>query len=354
MKHFFLKLTIFIFICSLPNLGMANVFKIKNVVNGTAVPDSVINQTVQDIEDQINEKFPNADSRQEYLNGMNDSFNLATASTAGTHGQSFDYFLIGFNLGVAAAPNGESITDIASGNADYENLRGVGAQAAITAGLNFGNVFGISSLERLRVYANFMSYGMDFDEYEFKTSTFGLYAQYRLMESRSLAIVKWTGLDVGVGLQKSNMEFEFNQKLNEDFAENVGDGALNGNYGGDAKISADVSTFTMPIEVSTGVRLLYLLKFVGGMGMDLNLGNLTGKGNLENSSFSANYTGTGGGTVTGDAILDVDGESDSAVQNFRGFLGLHLEYGIGSIFVQMQKSFSNDTLGINTGLNFFW
>ncbi len=144
--------------------------------------------------------------------------------------------------------------------------------------------------------------GLQFDSY-----SLGVMANYQLLESRSLPLgfIRWRGLSVGSGLlyQENNAEYtlELGEIGGDDGAEanqvvTYGDVGLtqpqlNAAYGAGAPSVSDTfalfsvtptltasiesSSVTIPLEVSTGLRLLWLFDVNVGAGIDVNFGSST-------------------------------------------------------------------------------
>ena len=105
--------------------------------------------------------------------------------------------------------------------------------------------------------------------------TAGAHAQYKLMAATEPATVRWTGLDVTSGLEISRWDIDEVQPITINFKLRgttpdqlkVIDMASNGT------LAVSARTYTVPIELTTGVRLWRVLAVYGGGGLDLTLGS---------------------------------------------------------------------------------
>jgi len=286
-----------------------------------------------------------------YAGGVANSNAMASAGTGVVYGSSFKYGLIGggFGLGVDLGA-GNSLSDIISGNIDTDALAGFAAQGSAILGFNPGAVtkatwFGLIDPTRLRLYLSFMSMDRSFDTASVSFSNFGIVGQYRLIPEKSLGlnVVKWGGVDVTSGLKYSKMKIGFSQDVNQ----TTGAGATQVTLDAPLTFYADSSNFSIPIEASTSVRLLYVLNFVGGLGADINFGS-TGLGvNLDGDI-------SGGSGAEGTVVGNIGADASPKIMNLRGFVGAQFEFAIGSIYANIQKSLTAGVWGANLGVNFFY
>lgn len=342
-----------------PFFASAGLFNLTCVTeNGgacTALGESVVAQ----IADEVNKNLPSAENKDEYFKGMSTANSMAAAGVTTSYGTVFKKFLVGITASGGAHLGSKSMTDFGDIGKDPEELRGFGVQAAIVAGFNLGNVFGMESgglidPTKLNLYASGFALNKKFGDANTDYMGFGVGAQYRLFNDTNWLgrSIKWTGLDLGVGILYSKLDVDATVSLNKTYTTTVGGTTYNGVVTSSALLNAKVSTLTMPIEVSSGIRFLYFLKLVGGMGVDVNLGNTEGSGSLTDTS-SVTVSG-GGNTIIGAPSLDVNGDEAGDILNLRVFAGPHIEFGVGSVFVNVHKSLLENAVAVNTGLNFFW
>lgn len=96
-------------------------------------------------------------------------------------------------------------------------------------------------------------------------STFGIRANYQLIDPFSIPILfRWNGINVGTGFIYNS----FNIKAKTDLSETIG--LAPGTLG--AKFSIINNSYTIPLEVSTGVRLISAVNVSVGAGVDLQFG----------------------------------------------------------------------------------
>lgn len=312
------------------------------------------------IEAEVNKNLPSADTEKEYFQGMSTANAMSAAGVTTSYGTVFNKFLVGVTASGGAHLGSKSFTDFSDLGKNPEQLRGFGAQAALVAGINVGGLFGFEEgfidPNKLRLYLSGFALDKKFGDVNAKYFGAGISAQYRLMDEKSLGAnaVKWTGLDLGAGLLYSTLEMDATLNLNKSYTSEVSGQTVVATLSNtSALLSADVSTFSIPLEVSTGLRLFYFFKLIAGAGVDLNFGKTKGSGSLApGAAMTATVNGAPG--VSGTPEFTLDGSEGPDFANLRVFAGPHFEFGVGSVFVNVHKSLLENAVAVNTGLNFFW
>jgi len=311
------------------------------------------------IAEEVNKNLPSAGSQSEYFKGMSTANSMSAAGVTTSYATSFDKFLVGLTASGGVHLGSKSMSDISDFSDNPEQFRGFGMQAAVIFGFNLGNVFkmdkeGWIDPTKLNLYASGFALNKKFGDVDTDYMGFGVGGQYQLMDEVSWAgkSVKWTGVEVGAGILYSKLDVDGVVSLNRTYSTTAAGTTYTGTMTSNALLNAKVSTLTMPLEISTGMRFLYFLKLVGGMGVDINLGKSEGSGRLsDNSTVTVNG---GGESVDGDPNLSLNGSEAGDLLNLRVFAGPHIEFGVGSIFVTVHRSLLENALAVNSGVNFFW
>ncbi|MCB1147761.1 MAG: hypothetical protein KDK38_13255, partial [Leptospiraceae bacterium] len=164
--------------------------------------------------------------------------------------------------------------------------------------------------------------------------------------------------DVTTGLNYSKMKVQVKAPINQTITQtNVGGSGQNltGTFKGDAVLGPEVGITSIPIEVSSAVTALYLLKLYAGLGADITVGSADMVANLQNQSLTGKIgTGANAETVTGDVKLDLGGSSGPDFFAMRAFLGMHLDFKVLNIFVQANHSFTTGAYGVTTGARVYF
>lgn len=330
----------------------AQVFKITKGTKPAALTEAQWDSLIAELQSTVNEKFPSVETGQ-YTKGMANATAMASTGSTSVYGSSFKYGLVGGSVALGAdLGEGNSISDIMSNFSESaKKFAGVGVQSAVVLGLSPGAFtsaqWGIIDPARLRLYVNFLSMSQDLDDADISFSSFGLTGQYRIVQERSLglSLVKWNGVDVSSGLRIAKNKFSFTQQL-PSFSETQGPVSATV-AAAPATIGADVGVYSIPVEASTSLRLLYVLNFFGGIGGDFNFGS-----SKAIADYNTNIAVSGGGTATG--ALALGGNTSPTAWNLRAFGGLGLEFGVGTLNVGIGKSLTASAWGVNVGANFFY
>ncbi len=332
MKNYLLLFLIFF-----SHLSYAGLFKIINRSGGSDL-------LFDTLETEINKSLPNAD-QSSYLKGMANSAVMSGKGIGLDYATDISLVNVGYSMGLGADLGGEGVFDIIDGSVKGNNFRGIGISPSLVIGVNLGILpikkIGFLDLTRVNLYTNFMSAtAPSINGLQGEVSSFGFHLQYKLIPSVELALVRWTGVDLNFGYEYAKLKLSFQQSLSQNV--DLGGGAT-ASVSGTAQFGADVQTHSIPIEVSTGVRLLYAMTLYGGLGVDLNFGS-----SKSIASVSAPITTTvPAGTATG--VLDLGSDSSPDSFNMRNFIGAQFNITVARFFIQLNNSFTNDSLGILLG-----
>mgnify|MGYP000188587555 CR=1 FL=1 len=247
-----------------------------------------------------------------------------------------------------------------------EEADGFGVGGAVTAGLNLDilpiDKVGPIELSKLDLFFTFMSYDVDQDQgdsnVEGSISAFGAFARYPLVESKSILggyLVEWGGVHLHTGFMQSKMKVEMTQSFeDQDFEDDSNDPIIL--YGqftdGSANFTIDSSITTIPVELSTYLRLGYVFTLYGGVGFDYQMGSTDvdfgADGDLEG--------GTSEGSSDWRADVDVsdDNNGKPTATNTRSFVGLQFNVPFVRLYAQLNKGLGSDLVGTNLGLKIIY
>jgi hypothetical protein len=295
------------------------------------------------------------------VDGFADTFANATGyATAGLsdYSDNFELFLVSLNAGVgisAASGSGGGLDQLG------ETGMGVALMPSITVGLNMDmlpvdKLWGID-LKKMDVLFSFMSYDLNQDtsdvSFNGEITTFGTMFRYRMFEEVSIVpgkLVHWGGLHLHAGFRYSKFKAGVSMPLADQTTVDGGTSATYNFTNGQADFVLDNTVYTIPLEVSTYIRLAWATTFFGGLGYDLNFGDsklaLSGGGNIT-------ADGGGGNTLTGTVssnALDGEGVPEN---NLRAFFGFQLNLPFVRLMnIKVNKSLTGDSenFGIQASL----
>ncbi len=219
------------------------------------------------------------------------------------------------------------------------------------AAVNFAAMIGVNlaewGLHRWTLFASGFyqngSTGASTDTLDGSITSAGAHAQYRLIEPESTGgtatVVRWLGLDITSGLEYTRWKLS-GRNFSRSFA-------LDGNQATLAATgSFDLGTnaVTVPIEVTTGLRLALIASVFIGVGIDLTAGktNLTGK-------LSGDVTNTQGKIAT--VAIDATGDRTGSPAAARLLAGVQLNLWKLKVFVQGNVS-ATPAASVAFGLRF--
>jgi hypothetical protein len=338
-------------------LSNAGLFKI-NVISTNGITADQANAVTSLIADEVNKKLPSADTQEDYFKGMSNANTISAAGMTTSYAPVFKNILVGVSVSAGADLGSKNFTDFKNISKNPEQFRGFGGQAAILLGLSASNFVNSSWIKDhpLNFYLSGFSIQKNLDKVDAKYMGAGLGVQYKLINEKNWGArsLKWTGIELGSGIMYSKLDIAASIPLNDNFSvDNSGTSLDVSITDASALLNANVKTFSIPLELSTGLRIAYLLKIVGGVGADISFGKTLGTGSLSSGNkITAVNAGNGITDATGE--LDLNGSQSPDIINPRFFFGPHIEFGFGSVFANLQKSLSKNVVAVNGGLNLFW
>jgi hypothetical protein len=211
--------------------------------------------------------------------------------------------------------------------------------------------------------------GLSFDE-----MSLGLTANYQLVPRKKLAggLVVWRGLNLGTGFIYQNTNIGYKLKLDSIESEAIDINNLNVPGGGsvpglsgsvglkiDPSISLDmdITTFTIPLEATTSVRLLWLLNFSLGVGADFGFGKSDMKMGVI-GDITPVFKGVADGLITqnssGNISASEGGDMAPGLFNPKVMGGLGLSLGPVIIDVPVAWYFMDNGYSVGVTLGFAW
>jgi hypothetical protein len=218
---------------------------------------------------------------------------------------------------------------------------GVSTNATIMAGLNL-DFFGLGPVT---LFGNYFSRSGNLEEFAADLSNWGVHAQLKLWapESENLlyALFRWGGVDLTTGLEHARLKLTLARDWVRDIP--VGQAAGSAPMGASSAVvgvastgrfAIDMRTFSVPIEVTTNFRVLYLLSLYAGFGFDWQLG---GGSNLA-LDLDGTMVGRSGQTMPvdlGTATVDASESVDPSPGRLRWLLGLQVNVLVVKVFAQL-------------------
>jgi hypothetical protein len=361
----FLKLLLSCLAFSLSASLYAQIVTIDVTDYGTIVDPTLIafiDTQIQTAENTINADLPSG-TPDRLMQGMANSSVMAGKGIGTDYASNMSVFLIGGGIGIGADLEKPPGTD--------SPVSGIGVAPGIIVGLNLGFMDSTTFLgmrtDKLNLYFNFMSY--DFKKetgdpgketvIDISMLAFGTHLRYDWISGNGSKIFGWGGIKFTLGFESNKTKFDIKSTLNEEVNETASTGeVIHGTITGSPESSILATTTSIPLAISTDIQFLYFISLYTGLGVDYNMGQAKGKGVLNgNDSTLACDTGgicAGGGATT--ITVKPSANLDSTVKvdpfSYRAFAGFQFNLPWTRIFVQVDKSLSNDLVGATAGLRF--
>jgi len=317
----------------------------------TGTGDVLFNQATelafQRLLDNFNDQLSefNFGSPKKFLEGMANSSVYAShgATTRGYGGYKLFSATVGLTVGLQLPKSLDTITDDINKFSDALKDEGdlkLGFSPNLfnaNIGLNMGMLkilpehLGLLKRDNLYVGLRIGYFKLPdglFDDIAYKSFTFGVTANYQIIPTISLAgLVKWRGVNVGTGFIYNN--------ATANFIVPIGDREIEERITSDTYLvldpklsfNVDVSTFTIPLEAVTAIKLL-IFNIPFGLGADLAFGKTSvGFGLSSDVSYKGLDSSTFKQTKKGELSVGGGVSNSPSFFNFKIMTGLGINAG---------------------------
>lgn len=192
------------------------------------------------------------------------------------------------------------------------------------------------------------------DTSSFSSTSIGLGLNYQVLQSRQLplGIIRWRGLSAGTGILYQQNTTRLSINTGDDFKQPVGDPEI-GNLIIGSVLSAEIAsrTVTIPLELTTGFRLLWGLEVNAGAGVDLAFGR--SEVSLGSNS-TVNFVSDTGGiiqTAPGSANIGIGTTSSPDFLRPRITGGFGINLGPAKLDFPLMYYFDDEATGFVGGVN---
>ena len=287
-----------------------------------------------------------------------------SASFAGYEGYDIFAFMWGLSAGAVMPSDGSVDSDKIKDEKDVD--LGAGISSAFNLGINLTNL-GLDLLpNRLYMSIKFFTFSIDGNkgqenEWSYKTTTFGIGLNYQLVDRGGdrFRAFKWTGLSVGTGFIYNKNKIVFHTKLDEENYKYDDGGDRYLTFEPNTQFGLDVSTYTIPIELSTSVRLLWLFNFTLGAGVDMNFGTSKIVAKADSPIYIYNGTPGSGTPLVGstNGMVHIDGTTSERPDLLNPKVMFGFGLCLGPIPIDARITYypgSNIGLAANIGTGIVW
>lgn len=332
--------------------------------SGSDCSNSLVQDLITQYETDVNNDLPDADAST-YLKGMANSTIAAGKAVGSDYANDIDMFIVQTGVGVGADLGDNGFGDVVGGDVDGNQLRGFGVQPLVLmAGINMGffnwggyfeDKWGID-LDKLKLFVH-MSTVREFDtdtddvSIDAESSNFGVHFRYKYIDPVSIVpgrMLYWTGVDFTSGIERSYLKLQASRTETQTFTSG---GATLTAQNALINVGAEVTTWSIPFELSTGIQWLYAMTSYMGAGADLNFGTAEAK-----TTLNAPITVSGGGvtdaSLTG--VIDLGQEDSPTTITPRIFFGQQIGIPLVKLNVHLDYLLANSTWGLNASVKLTW
>jgi hypothetical protein len=327
---------------------------------------STLDALFDQLASSINENLPNIDVSN-YLQGIANSMTLASSGLGSDHSTPYKVGMLGVNLATGIDLGERTYKDLAQQGLNLrESSAGIAAQASIVVGMTLESLhykpWGLTNLKNTRAYLNFFAYETQVDNVNVEFRSMGAMVQYNWVRPKRVGrgVLRWGGIDLATGLKYNSFKAETRISQTQSQTQSLSPaGSLTTAFDGTLALGANSYNFSIPIEMSSSVRLLWIWSVFAGLGADINLGQTS---SITCITGPIKVTGTLGAGPGAQAITDVDadafldlGQTASPVPvNARIFLGTGIEIIGINVLLQVTQAVSGSLAGVSLGARAFW
>lgn len=305
------------------------------------------------LQSALNEAYQVANGSQ-YVRNFGDSFAFTTKGLGVDYASNPQLFVVGIAGNVSL-----NVQDgfVPQNTKTAPPINAVGLNATLMGGLNFG-FLGFSPLT---IYGNYYQCSATINDHHADLKNWGVHAQVKVFNPGGLlgrgSPLRWGGVDVTTGLDYSQMVLRLTSgTINSTVplgTSQVPDLSVIASSMG--TFNLDLRTYSIPLEVTTNLRLLYILSLYGGLGLDLQVGGgndmvLALNGTLTGRAPSQGITAQPLGTVSM-AATDHQGPS---VGHLRGLVGAQISILVVKLFAQLNWMPDKNLAGLAFGARVAW
>jgi len=299
------------------------------VLAGTAHGDATVNVTLTPQGQQLAQDF--GDSAATLVQKVQDEINAVyqtqrigplldaflTTTQFANKSMGVDYQVQPGELQIGAVATGALSSDQAF-NTSSHLTTGAIVNIGAMAGVNLGRW----TTPRLSVFANGFYETGSLKSLDGHLLTLGAHVQYKLVMPRPPSSVRWTGVDLTSGLEVARWTLGNSAPIVTHFTlhgTTPGE-SLNMTLTSTGTLSMVSTTFSIPIEATTGVRFGDVFALFAGGGVDLTFGSST-----LTASLDGNMTKTDDGTPEATVDITASGSQSPSVITVHALAGMQLD-----------------------------
>jgi hypothetical protein len=311
------------------------------------------------IQQKIGEVFQTADAGG-FLRRLGDSQNFTSKGLGVDYASEATYFEVG---GAVSFAMGIDRT-YQPGDMQGFPIQGVGLNATAMGGISLASL-GVPVM----IFGNYMKIPtMDYGSMSGSLENWGVHAQLRLFgpsrDSSALSmLLRWGGIAITTGIDSSHMALGLRKNIKSSFVfpNSTQQASLGVNASptatadNQARFNLDMTTRSIPLEITTSLRLLTFLTAYGGIGFDWQLGGASTMDLDINATITGRYTDPGTQTSVqqnlGTASAKAKVSADPSPAKVRAIVGAQFNLFLLRVFAQINLTNSDPMMAsLATGL----
>jgi hypothetical protein len=203
---------------------------------------------------------------------------------------------------------------------------------------------------RWTVYANGFYRNAELERLDGTILSAGAHVQYTIVpaphDGGTGTFVRWIGLGATSGVELTRWELGTgSDTLTTDFTVGSGNNTAHVVVDSAGKLDLRTQAITVPLEATTGLRIMWLATLYAGLGIDFTLGSADLGANMSGAARSDDGRQLGTVSITG------DGHTNGSPATLRGLVGLQLNLWKLKLFAQLNAS-QSPAASVAFGLKF--
>jgi hypothetical protein len=250
-------------------------------------------------------------------------------------------FSFASNVDKAYRPSG-SYTDppVSGGGANFSLMGGIG--------------LGLIGIDPVMIFGNWFKGSASLGQLDGNYQNWGLHGQLRLLgpsrsSSATKLFVRWGGIAITSGADYSRLSLSTHKQIKSTITVPSQLAGLPGapvelasDVNGNLSFELDQKTWSVPLEVTTSLRLLSLFTVYGGFGLDWQLG---GGSDMNIVMDNATVTNKATGASLGSVTVHATGHASPSAARMREIVGVQLSFiDVVRFFVQLNTTASSPML----------
>jgi hypothetical protein len=267
----------------------------------------------------------------DYLRAFSDAQSCTARGLGVDYGSTIGLFEVGIAGNVALNGN-KAITE---GDQHTQPIAGVATNLTAMAGLNLGFL----GLREVTLFGNYFTRKFGYREFGAEVNNYGAHVQLKFFAPRRetmwAAFLQWGGIAITSGFDHARLRFTLSKPFDRVIPVSFQGQSARIAVNSMGTLGIESRTYSVPLEVTTSLRFLYLVSAYGGLGFDFQFG---GGSNLDanlNGTMTGSTPSQSGSVALGGAQVVVAEEGKPSTSKLRGLVGVQANLWFFRVFTQL-------------------